>query len=233
MAMQRLRLWLRGRALALCARVVFASAVGAGCSVGVQAMPSLASRSWTLDLNADGQQAAVSFTFQTHPNEEVPRGRLRVAVANQPPWTSRFYPAWGAWAGDIDGDHYPDILLGIWSYKPLPNQPYPHKTIWVLSWNGKTFFERWRGSALSDILHAAHVADLDGDGLSDLIALETHGEDYRLKVYRWRTFGVVVRAGRLLKGDGWTLNPDAPVVCQSQCFRIALAQNLIHLEEIP
>jgi hypothetical protein len=185
---------------------------------------------WSLDLSGDGGRAEVAYLFQPYEGY-AGLGYLQVAAPGWPVWTSRRYQAWGAWVGDVDEDGRLDVILGIWSFKPRGEEPLPRKTVWVLSWDGVGFFERWRGSALSASVQGVTVADLDGDGVSDLIALEVMADTAYVKVYRWNEFGFVVRARLRLQGSDWRLREDAPVLCQMKCSKIKLDEGRLALVE--
>jgi hypothetical protein len=113
-------------------------------------------------------------------------------------WTSRVYPMWWAQAADLDGDGVDELVLGIWSRTRRHDEPTPHRTIWVLSWNGAELAPLWRGSALARPLADAFAADLDGDGRAELVALERAraGQDCVLTAYEWTGFGFGAEATR-------------------------------------
>ncbi len=60
------------------------------------------------------------------------------------------------------------------------------------------FRELWAGSALADPIHSLHAADLDGDGLQELAALEYvydgNPRDATLTVWSWNGFGFSLEA---------------------------------------
>lgn len=129
-------------------------------------------------------------------------------------WTSRVYPMWWAQAADLDGDGVDELVLGIWSRTRRHDEPTPHRTIWVLSWNGAELAPLWRGSALARPLADAFAVDLDGDGRAELVALERAGQGCMLAAYEWTGFGFGAEATRpiscaaALDRGGWRVRLD-------------------------
>ncbi|HWN70128.1 MAG TPA: hypothetical protein VNM90_20950 [Haliangium sp.] len=129
-------------------------------------------------------------------------------------WTSRIYPLWWAEPADLDGDGVDALVLGIWSRTRRHDEPEPHRTIWVMAWNGDDLTPLWRGSALARPLADAFAVDLDGDGRAELVALERtrarardgggdgdgdgdgDGKDCVLAAYEWNGFGFAAEATR-------------------------------------
>jgi hypothetical protein len=113
-------------------------------------------------------------------------------------WTSRIYPMWWAEAADVDGDGVDELVLGVWSRVRRHDEPSPHRSIWVLAWNGEELAPLWRGSALARPLADAFPADVDRDGRAELVALErAHaGAGCVLAAYEWIGFGFAAEATR-------------------------------------
>jgi hypothetical protein len=158
------------------------------------------------DLHGDGVPARVS----AYVNHERRRGVLDVTRRDER-WTSPPYAMWGLRAADLDGDGADEVLLGVWSRVRRHDEPEPHRTVWVLSWQGGALVERWRGSALARPLVDFTAGDVDADGRAELVALERSGDGCRLTAYRWTGFGFVGLAGAAVPCDTSLLD-EAPLV---------------------
>jgi len=109
-------------------------------------------------------------------------------TASEEPTVSKSFPMWKAEVADLDGDGDDELVLGIWSNKKRHDEPQPHKTLWVLSWDGH-WVETWRGSALARPMSDFATGDLDGDQRAELISLEKVGGRWVLAFYEWNGFG--------------------------------------------
>lgn len=116
------------------------------------------------------------------------RGFFTLERTDAEPVISKSYPMWKHIVADLDGDGSDELLLGIWSHKVRHDEPQPHKTIWVLSWEQR-WVETWRGSALARPLSDFVTGDLDGDEKEELVSLERADGRWVLAVYRWNGFG--------------------------------------------
>lgn len=124
-------------------------------------------------------------------------------------WTSRIYPMWWAQAADLDGDGVDELVLGVWSRTRRHDEPSPHRTIWVVTWDGRTLAPLWRGSALARPLADAFAADVDRDGQAELVALERAGQrGCVLTAYEWSGFGFIAAA-------------TCPISCDAALDRVA------------
>lgn len=103
--------------------------------------------------------------------------------------------------GDVTGDGVPDLLLSVWKKGSFGS----HKPFWV-SGEDETFRNHlfvfnlahgavkvvWQSSNLSRPNHAVFLSDLDGDGRSELIALEglyDNPKAIRVTVWQWNGWG--------------------------------------------
>lgn len=111
-------------------------------------------------------------------------------------FVSPVYALWSVSAADFDGDGTDELLLGIWSSTKRHEEPEPHRTLWVLRWDGHALVPLWRGSALSRPLRSAMPARLDEDGRADLLALERQHDTCSVAAYAWTGFGFAVAARR-------------------------------------
>jgi hypothetical protein len=94
---------------------------------------------------------------------------------------------WTAMAADLDGDGDDEVLLGIWSTTHRHDEPEPHRTVWVMKWDGRALVPSWRGSALSRPLLDARVT-ADRPALLDALERDFDGKCLRT-TYHWLGFG--------------------------------------------
>ncbi len=112
---------------------------------------------------------------------------------------------------DLNRDGKPEMTLLVWRpFRPLPIDTYlpvaqSHTDfqnkdgqscqIILIGWKNDQFRELWAGSALAEPIISFAVADLDGDGLQELITLDGRYKDGRkqpahsLSVWQWNSFG--------------------------------------------
>lgn len=118
---------------------------------------------------------------------------------------------------DLDRDGAPEAVLLVWRpFRPWPvDQWLPDGGhiagfqdnagdschIILIGWRGGRYREVWAGSALAEPVRSFGVADLNGDGLQELVTLEGRYRDPRtaparaLKVWQWNGFGFSVVSG--------------------------------------
>ena len=152
--------------------------------------------SWTarVDLDGDGRVDSVAAWFDA----DRRRGVLLVtpgAPGSWGPggpvgWTSPLYPAWKVRAGDLDGDGRAEVVLGVWSRRKRHDEPEPHRSVWVLAWEGDRLRELWRGSALARPLADFEIEPPDRPGGPALLVADerTVARCYQTR-YRWTGFG--------------------------------------------
>ncbi|MBA2661331.1 MAG: hypothetical protein H0U74_03500 [Bradymonadaceae bacterium] len=109
-------------------------------------------------------------------------------------WTSPIFTMWKATVADVNGDGEDELVLGMWSRARRHDESSPHRTVWVMAWADDRLVPLWRGSALSLPLVDFQLADVDGDGTFELLAIESAGERCRWALYRWNGFGFWVDA---------------------------------------
>jgi hypothetical protein len=100
--------------------------------------------------------------------------------------------------------------------------PFPHNCLFIYAWDGERLVPRWLGSSLSRPFSDFTLADVDGDRIDEVLAVESAPDGgSRIAVYSWAGFGFRLdwdRAGltapRLLAaGPGYlTINDRGTVV---------------------
>ena len=111
--------------------------------------------------------------------------------------------------GDLNHDGEPEVVLLVWRpFQPWPidkflpsggriqnfhNQAGLSCHIILIGWVRGGYNELWAGSALIRPVSQIGVADLDGDGGQELVALEGHYDEQEdggaLTVWQWNGFG--------------------------------------------
>ena len=144
--------------------------------------------------------------------------RLTIFSGGASVWQSP--PGWSvvqAGISDLDHDGSLEAVLLVWRpFRPWPvDQWLPHGGriagfqddagdschLILIGWRGSRYREVWAGSALAEPLRSFGVADLNGDGLQELVTLEGRYRDPRtapartLKVWEWNGFGFSVVSG--------------------------------------
>jgi hypothetical protein len=115
---------------------------------------------------------------------------------------------------DLNHDGKKEATLVVWrAFEPWPIDayiPFPGRIdgfhnregrschLILISERGGEYDELWAGSALADPIHQIAVADLDGDGWQELIALEGRYDDRlqtntAITVWEWNGFGFSLR----------------------------------------
>jgi hypothetical protein len=154
------------------------------------------------DLDGDGQMESLN----------LKGGEAKIEQGGQVAWRSpETWQVSQALIGDLDGDGQPEVDLLVWRpFRPWPVDrflPYGGRIerfqdsqgrscqLILIAWRGGAFQERWAGSALAEPLRAFAVADLDGDGRQELVALETRYDDppfvpaRAVSIWEWNGFG--------------------------------------------
>lgn len=100
---------------------------------------------------------------------------------------------WKVEVCDVDGDGIKEVSMGV--YKKAQFHPVMAKRPFIYNWHGDDISPKWRGSRLSRPFEDYIFADIDGDGLDEIISIENL-EDKRKVVssYRWKGFGFERRA---------------------------------------
>ncbi len=80
------------------------------------------------------------------------------------------------------------ICIGVWKKTRL--DPVFDNRLFVYAWDGKKFIPKWRGSRLSSPFIDFTLADINKDGIYELISLELQKNRlYRIMSYKWNGFG--------------------------------------------
>lgn len=160
------------------------------------------------DLNGDGAPETL----------HLADGRLAILSGTQAGWQSpESWRVAQAAFSDLNRDGVTEVTLLVWrSFRPWPVDAWlPHGGriagfhdadgqschLILIGWKRGIYRELWAGSALAEPIHAFAAADLNGDGRSELVALEGSyragaAQDdpasktaNRLKVWEWNGFG--------------------------------------------
>ncbi len=108
-------------------------------------------------------------------------------------WTSEIYPMWKAAVADVSGDGDDEVIAGVWSNQLRHDDPSPHKTLWVLGWDGRRLFPKWRGSAMARPMSDFSIHEAASDRLDELVVDEQLGDNCFETTYRWTGFGFAER----------------------------------------
>lgn len=179
---------------------------------------------WSATAKLDGEAVRISAWF----DDDRTRGFFRVD-SSPAPWTSKLYRAWTAHLADVDGDGNDELLAGVWSDHRRHAEPDPHRTVWVLGWDGEKLVERWRGSALARPLVDFAARDLDGTGPDELVAYERGEEGCWLTAYQWTGFGFASGA-RAAVPCGGQLHDDACLSANDQTRCPSLTDQQLELQ---
>lgn len=120
-------------------------------------------------------------------DDERRRGFFAVPDEHRP-WTSRIFRMWDVQLADLNANGEDEVVVGIWSYRVRHDESLPRKTIWVLGWDGRRLYPKWRGSAMPRPLRDFSIAEV-ADGPDELVTEESTGERCVEAVYRWNGFG--------------------------------------------
>jgi hypothetical protein len=135
------------------------------------------------DLDGDGRRERVVLDVRRDPSLSVWQGGRRLWQGVKRKWKP-----WKLALGDVDGDGKRDIAVGL--FKSTRFFPKPHSCLFVYQFDGRKVASKWLGSNLSKPFTDFLLADLDGDGSDNLIALETLRDGKRcVTVYSWNGFG--------------------------------------------
>ncbi len=157
------------------------------------------------DLDGDGTPETLALTG----------GRLFILSGGEVVWQSP--QAWQivqAAISDLNRDGKPEVTLLLWRpFRPWPvDQWLPNGGridefhngegqschIILIGWTRGGYHELWAGSAMADPIMSFATADLNGDNVQELVALEGRYTDSRsapartLKVWEWNGFGFTV-----------------------------------------
>jgi len=172
------------------------AAVGFRCAAVEATVLSSLSR----DLDRNGVVERVSITCERFENGHPMGGEIVVSRETgrkeRVLWRQRKLNPWKLDIGDVDGDAKSEVVVGVW--KKSRYDPVFAKRVFVYSWNGKRLLPKWLGSRLSRRFTDFVLCPLDGDGKTELVAMEEAPRAGKyLTVYRWNAFGFdwVGRAG--------------------------------------
>jgi hypothetical protein len=154
------------------------------------------------DLDSDGQPERLELTGTS----------ARIESAHGMKWQSpSTWQVIQAAITDLNRDGTAEVALLVWRpWRPWPVdewlpaggriQSFHDRAgdschLILIGWKGDSYGELWAGSALAEPVRSFRAADLDGDGLQELLTLEGSYSQPRsaaasvLKVWRWNGFG--------------------------------------------
>jgi hypothetical protein len=153
------------------------------------------------DLNGDGKKECIVL------NE----GNARITnCGKQTFWQSpSSWQVTEAQMSDLNQDGQPEVTLFVWRpFQPWPidredpndsriknfhNRKNQSCHVILIHWAGAGYQELWAGSALVRPVSQLHTADVNGDGVQELVALEGYYDSPfnggTLTIWRWRGFG--------------------------------------------
>jgi len=101
---------------------------------------------------------------------------------------------WKIQTADVDGDGIKEISIGV--YKKSQFHPVMAKRPFIYNWHGNHISPKWRGSRLSRPFEDYIFADIDGDGLDEIVSIEILENDKKriINSYKWKGFGFEGRA---------------------------------------
>ncbi|MCD6287175.1 MAG: hypothetical protein J7M39_14800 [Anaerolineae bacterium] len=89
--------------------------------------------------------------------------------------------------GDPNDDGRGELLL---AFRREDNKGISRSHPFIVGYREGTYRTLWGGSAVRDPIHEVALDDLDGDGVQELVVLESCGEDSRaVTVWRWHGWG--------------------------------------------
>lgn len=95
---------------------------------------------------------------------------------------------WKVQTCDIDGDGKKEISIGV--FKTARFHPVLAKRPFIYNWDEEGISPKWLGSRLSRPFEDYIFADLDLDGMDELIAIENLQKGTKLiNSYKWKNFG--------------------------------------------
>lgn len=106
--------------------------------------------------------------------------KYKYSIAKMNPWKVQ--------AADVDGDGVKEISVGM--YKKTEFHPVMAKRPYLYNWHGSYISPKWRGSRLARPFDDYIFADIDGDGMDELVSIEILSDGRKvMNSYKWKGFG--------------------------------------------
>jgi hypothetical protein len=153
------------------------------------------------DLNKDGMDEILLLTGNTqekyadtlviksiyHSKEGDSRGLLLKAEELQQ-FDFKSLNPWKVQTADVDGDGRLEISVGV--YKTAKFHPVMAKRPFLYNWDQGGISPKWLGSRLSRPFDDYVFADIDGDGMEELLSIEILADGQKaVNSYKWKGFG--------------------------------------------
>ncbi len=147
---------------------------------------------------------------------------------------------WKVQTCDVDGDGRTEISIGV--YKTARFHPVMAKRPFIYEWHGNAISPKWLGSRLSRPFDDYIFADINADGVDEIISIE-HLRDGRKAVnsYSWKGFGFegigestafddIYSIGKITPDDGGEELIEVLVLMERQKRRVILRYGEERLE---
>jgi hypothetical protein len=131
----------------------------------------------------DGTPYAVLLDTKAQHPLQVWQGDRKLADSLQ-----RAYHPWALQIADVDGDDEDEIAVGL--TKPTTRLPFPHRTLFIMRFDGKQIVRKWAGSTMGrPLLEFCFTPKVKGKPQT-LFTLESllHG-GVALSAHEWTGFG--------------------------------------------